>query len=178
MKYDFETRIDRKERGNLKYIVFTPEILKEKDIPSYSGAEFEFRPAPCVMDAVRSAAENGCFGFTLADGNYRRHVAWWWKNVRGADVQRDFHAVSDDIGVYDQTLNDAAVEEFLLSHHLFIDSCGLINRGAHCGIIRMIVVMICSSVCDNRREQVGIFECHGCGNASAHGKTGDCPPLT
>ena len=90
MKYDFETRIDRKERGNLKYIVFTPEILKEKDIPSYSGAEFEFRPAPCVMDAVRSAAENGCFGFTLADGNYRRHVSWWLKNVRGADVEEEW----------------------------------------------------------------------------------------
>lgn len=87
MKYDFETRIDRKERGNLKYMVFTPDILKQKDIPSYSGAEFEFRTAPCVMEVVKEAAENGCFGFTLADDNYRRHIAWWLKNVRGADVE-------------------------------------------------------------------------------------------
>ena len=90
MKYDFETRIDRRNRGNLKDMVFTPEILKEKNIPSYSGAEFEFRPAPCVMKAVSDAAWNGCFGFTLADENYRRHIAWWMKNVRGADVQEEW----------------------------------------------------------------------------------------
>ena len=77
MQYDFDTRVDRKNRGTIKELLFTPENIREKGFVSYSGAEFEFKTARPVIDAVKEAAENGLFGFTAADGNYFSHVTWW-----------------------------------------------------------------------------------------------------
>lgn len=86
MQYDFETRVDRKNRGNLKEILFTPEYIREKGYVSYAGAEFEFKTARPVIDAVKEAAENGLFGFTVPDENYLSHITWWLREVRGVEV--------------------------------------------------------------------------------------------
>lgn len=90
MQYDFESRVDRKRRGNLKEILFTPDYILEKGYVSYSGAEFEFKTARPVIDAVKEAAENGLFGFTVADENYLSHITWWLREVRGVEVPSDW----------------------------------------------------------------------------------------
>ncbi len=86
MKYDFSKRVNRENRGNIKRILFTPDSVNEAGVVSYAGAEFEFPTAPPVIEAVKEAAENGLFGFTVADDNYRDHIVWWVKNVRGIDI--------------------------------------------------------------------------------------------
>ncbi len=90
MKYDFDTRVNRKNRGNLKELMFTPEQVREKGVVCYSGAEFEFKTARPVIDAVKEAAENGLFGFTVADQNYYDHILWWMENVRGVSLSKDW----------------------------------------------------------------------------------------
>lgn len=86
MKYDFDTRVDRRNCGNLKALQFTPTHILERGFVSYAGAEFEFKTARPVIDAVKRAAENGLFGFTVADENYFSHVVWWLEQVRRAAV--------------------------------------------------------------------------------------------
>ena len=83
MQFDFESRVDRKNCGNLKELLFTPQNIREKGYVSFSGAEFEFKTARPVIDAVKAAAENGLFGFTVADENYLSHIVWWMREVRG-----------------------------------------------------------------------------------------------
>lgn len=83
----FEERVKREGYGNLKYDLFTPEVLKKNNIPSYSGAEFEFPTAPCVRNAVKDLAENGLFGFTVADDAYRSEILYWMKQVRHAEIE-------------------------------------------------------------------------------------------
>ena len=90
MKYDFDTRVDRKNRGNLKELMFTPDAVRKKGVVCFSGAEFEFKTARPVIDAVKEAAENGLFGFTVADQNYYDHILWWMKNVRGVTLEKDW----------------------------------------------------------------------------------------
>lgn len=90
MQYDFDTRVDRKNRGNIKELLFTPASVREKGYVSFSGAEFEFKTARPVIDAVKEAAENGLFGFTIADERYLSHVAWWMENVRKTKVSQDW----------------------------------------------------------------------------------------
>ena len=41
MQYDFDTRVDRTNRGTIKELLFTPENIREKGFVSYSGAEFD-----------------------------------------------------------------------------------------------------------------------------------------
>lgn len=90
MKYDFDTRVDRKRRGNMKELLFTPKNIREKGFVSYSGAEFEFRSAAPVIDAVKEMAENGLFGFTVADERYLSHIVWWMEHVRCAQIEPDW----------------------------------------------------------------------------------------
>ncbi len=70
----------------MKYLQFTPERIREKNLVSFSGAEFEFKTARPVIDAVKEAAENGLFGFTVPDENYLSHIVWWMKEVRGTEI--------------------------------------------------------------------------------------------
>ncbi len=86
MKYDFDTRVDRRNCGNLKALQFTPAHILERGFVSYAGAEFEFKTAQPVIDAVKKAAENGLFGFTIADEKYLSHVVWWLEQVRRTAV--------------------------------------------------------------------------------------------
>ncbi len=86
MNYEFNRRVNRENCGNIKRMLFTPDSVYESGVVSYAGAEFEFPTAPSVIDAVKRAADNGLFGFTVADGNYLDHVVWWVKNVRGTDI--------------------------------------------------------------------------------------------
>lgn len=90
MEYDFDTRVDRKNRGNIKELLFTPASVRKKGAISFSGAEFEFKTARPVIDAVKEAAENGLFGFTIADGQYLSHVVWWMENVREVRIPAEW----------------------------------------------------------------------------------------
>ena len=90
MKYDFETRVNRNNIGNMKSEWFTPHNVKEAGMVSFSGAEFEFKTAKPVIDAVKAYVENGLFGFTIADDNYLSHVVWWLKEVRNISVKPEW----------------------------------------------------------------------------------------
>ncbi|MGI6343504.1 MAG: MalY/PatB family protein [Bacillota bacterium] len=86
---DFETEVDRTNRGNLKDYL-TADKIKERGLPSFIGAEFDFRTAPVIREAVKEAAENGLFGFTICTPLYRERVRWWFKEVRDYEIEDDW----------------------------------------------------------------------------------------
>ncbi len=90
MSNAFETRVDRRDRGNLKALAFTPAHIREAGYVSFAGAEFEFPTAPAVIEAVQAAAGNGLFGYTVADAPYFDAVRWWLARVRQAEVPADW----------------------------------------------------------------------------------------
>jgi cystathionine beta-lyase len=89
MQFDFDTIVNRAGIGNLKdHLV--PQPVQDAGYMSFVGAEFEFRTAPCLIDAVVKAAENGLFGFTIANRRYLEAVQWWLETVRGYIVDKDW----------------------------------------------------------------------------------------
>ena len=85
MKFEFDKLINRYNIGNLKDITLLDNIRKAGMI-SFASAEMDFKTAPCVIEAVVRRAKNGLFGYTLQDKQYNDAIVWWFKTVRGWDI--------------------------------------------------------------------------------------------
>ncbi len=89
MRYDFDTAVDRSGIGNM-IEEWQPPAIRDAGLTSYWGAEFGFRTAPAIVDAVRKAAENGLFGYTIATPDYLDRVVWWFENRRGTRIRPEW----------------------------------------------------------------------------------------
>lgn len=87
--FDFETIVKRENCGSLK-MLFTPEVLKQKGIVTFAAGEMDFPTAPAINEAIKKAAENGLYGFTLPDDYYLSTVQSWLEKVRDAKVEKDW----------------------------------------------------------------------------------------
>jgi cystathionine beta-lyase len=89
MNYDFETLVKRRPSSNLKLRTTPREILDAGNI-SFDGAEPDFPTAPVIAEAIHNLAENGLYGFTLCDDEYREHVRWWMQHSRNTQIQPEW----------------------------------------------------------------------------------------
>ncbi len=74
--YDFDTPIDRRNTGALKWDRRTPREKALGLIPM-SVADMEFRTAPCVQAAVERAAAMGLYGYTDPEEHFFEAVLGW-----------------------------------------------------------------------------------------------------
>ena len=73
MKYDFDTPVNRRGTGSMKWDV--PE-----DVLPMWVADMDFKTAPEIIDAIRERAEHGVFGYTDVDQRwYDAYINWWDK---------------------------------------------------------------------------------------------------
>ncbi|MGB3407546.1 MAG: MalY/PatB family protein [Jannaschia sp.] len=49
-------------------------------------ADMDFRPPPCVLNAVQSQVDHGVMGYFGNDGPYREAIQWWMKTRHGWDI--------------------------------------------------------------------------------------------
>lgn len=89
MGYDFDTLVTRENNGNMKYSHTPKEIIKQNLI-SYAGAEMDFKTAPVIIEALQERVENGLYGYTLADDQYKDRVKWWLLHMRNWNVQKEW----------------------------------------------------------------------------------------
>lgn len=83
MTYDFDTIIDRKGTGSLKW--------KNGDamLPMWV-ADMDFETCPSVKEAIEKRASHGIFGYTiLSDGWYQAYMSWW-KNRHHFQIEKDW----------------------------------------------------------------------------------------
>lgn len=73
--------VSREGLGSLQESL-TPEPIRRAHVPSFGGAEFDFKTAPCIRRALVSYAEGGYYGFTCPDALYRERIAWWCAHAR------------------------------------------------------------------------------------------------
>lgn len=133
MKYDFDTLVDRKSIGNMKYIV-SSEQIKSKGIVSYAGAEMDFKTAPVIIDALKKRVDNGLFGFTIADDKYYDSIIWWMKNQRDWHVQNEsivptygtIHSVATAIRAFTEEGNGIIVQPPV--YHRYEQAVKRVNR--------------------------------------------------
>lgn len=88
MAFDFETVVSRRP-ANLKRMFTDPAVLAHGNV-SFDGAEPDYPTAPVIARAVRSLADNGLYGFTVADDAYRQAVCRWLSESRGIRISPDW----------------------------------------------------------------------------------------
>ncbi|MGN0316289.1 MAG: MalY/PatB family protein [Fusicatenibacter sp.] len=88
MQFDFHTVVFRGPE-NLKRKL-TPPGIDRKGYVSFAGAEMDFPTAPSVIREIKMAAENGLFGYTLADETYRECICRWMETQRGMRIHPEW----------------------------------------------------------------------------------------
>ncbi|QAX28045.1 MalY/PatB family protein [Leisingera sp. NJS204] len=72
-------------------------------IPAQDGlamwtADSDYETAPCVIDAVKAAAEHGVFGYSWQHLEYLQAVQWWMKTRHSWDIETDWVLTSQGLG--------------------------------------------------------------------------------
>lgn len=83
MVFEFETLACRVGNGNMKGGMMN---TMPDDAVMLSGAEMDFPTAPCIREALSNFAENGLYGYTLPDEEYRATVCRWMQLARSWSV--------------------------------------------------------------------------------------------
>ena len=58
MKYDFDSRYERRDTGSVKW------DIKENELPMWV-ADMDFKAAPAVIEALEKRVEHGIFGYCV-----------------------------------------------------------------------------------------------------------------
>jgi cystathionine beta-lyase len=61
-------------------------------------ADSDYPTAPCVLDAVRAAADNGIFGYSRDHLPYRQSVAWWLQTRHGWTIDPAWVLTAQGLG--------------------------------------------------------------------------------
>ena len=83
MKYDFDTKIDRRNTNALKWDV------ADGVLPMWV-ADMDFRTAPEVQDAIRERAAHGVFGYTVVPDAWYLAYMDWWDRRHGFAMEKDW----------------------------------------------------------------------------------------
>ncbi|KIC35030.1 MalY/PatB family protein [Leisingera sp. ANG-M7] len=61
-------------------------------------ADSDYETAPCVIEAVKKAAEHGVFGYSWQHPEYLKAVQWWMKNRHSWEIETDWILTSQGLG--------------------------------------------------------------------------------
>ncbi|MCH5199904.1 MAG: pyridoxal phosphate-dependent aminotransferase [Oscillospiraceae bacterium] len=80
--YDFDTVIDRKNTGSLKWDV------KENELPMWV-ADMDFRTAPEIVEAIAKRVEHGVYGYSVMPDEWYGAYIDWWSRRHGLTMEQE-----------------------------------------------------------------------------------------
>ena len=83
MNYDFDTPVNRRGTGSIKWDV------GENELPMWV-ADMDFRTAPEILEAMRERLEHGVFGYSGVPDEWYNAYTGWWKRRHGFEMHRDW----------------------------------------------------------------------------------------
>lgn len=83
MKYDFDTPVDRRNTGSLKWDV------SENELPMWV-ADMDFQTAPEIREAIAKRAEHGVFGYSIVPDKWQESIIDWWKRRHDFVIEKDW----------------------------------------------------------------------------------------
>ncbi|WP_264212109.1 MalY/PatB family protein [Leisingera thetidis] len=96
---DFDTIIDRRGTHSSKWDKMeTLYGVSAQDGLAMWTADSDYPTAPCVIDAVKQAAEHGVFGYSWQHPEYLQAGQWWMKNRHSWDIETDWILTSQGLG--------------------------------------------------------------------------------
>lgn len=99
MEFDFDTIVERRGTHSSKWDKLEQLYdLTSDDALAMWTADSDYRTAPCVIEAVRRAADHGVFGYSWDHPVYRDAIQWWMKTRHQWDIDTDWIVTSQGLG--------------------------------------------------------------------------------
>jgi cystathionine beta-lyase len=96
---DFDEIIDRRGSHSSKWDLLESRFgIPEADGLAMWTADSDYRTAPCVIEAVRAAAEHGIFGYFADYGAYHGAIQWWMQTRHGWTIDQDWILTAQGLG--------------------------------------------------------------------------------
>jgi len=89
MAFDFDTVIDRRGSGSMKWDC-RERVLLEKDVIPMWVADMDFPAPPAVVEVIRKRAEHAIYGYPLASASLLDSVVRWLRLRHRFDVRREW----------------------------------------------------------------------------------------
>ncbi|UWQ41685.1 pyridoxal phosphate-dependent aminotransferase [Leisingera aquaemixtae] len=96
---DFDTIIDRCGTHSSKWDKMETLFgVSPQDGLAMWTADSDFQTAPCVIEALKRAAEHGVFGYSWQHPEYLQAVQWWMKTRHSWDIETDWVLTTQGLG--------------------------------------------------------------------------------
>ena len=96
---DFDTIIDRRGTHSSKWDKMETLFgVSPQDGLAMWTADSDYQTAPCVIEAVKKAAEHGVFGYSWQHPEYLQAVQWWMKTRHSWDIETDWVLTTQGLG--------------------------------------------------------------------------------
>ncbi len=83
MKYDFDSVIDRRNTGSLKWNV------AKNELPMWV-ADMDFQTAPEIRDELERCLSHGIFGYTVVPEEWYAAICGWWETRHHFKMEKDW----------------------------------------------------------------------------------------
>ncbi len=83
MQYDFDTPVERRRTGSLKWDV------GESELPMWV-ADMDFKTAPEIVDALRRRTEIGAYGYSIVPNEWYEAIGDWWEKRHHFRLEKDW----------------------------------------------------------------------------------------
>ncbi|WP_108815572.1 MalY/PatB family protein [Loktanella sp. Alg231-35] len=95
----FNTPIDRRNTNSTKWDLMEPLFgVSPDDGLAMWTADSDYPTAPCVIEAVKAAAEHGVFGYGFENADYLNAVSWWMQARHGWTIENDWILTTQGLG--------------------------------------------------------------------------------
>ena len=96
---NFDHPIDRRGTHSSKWDKMeTLYGVSPEDGLSMWTADSDYATAPCVIDAIRKAADHGVFGYSWDHPDYLSAVQWWMQTRHNWAIEQDWILTSQGLG--------------------------------------------------------------------------------
>jgi len=95
----FNTHLDRRGTNSTKWDLMEKLYgVSPKDGLAMWTADSDYASAPCVIEAVRKAAERGVFGYEFETDSYFESIAWWMQTRHDWPIEKDWILTTQGLG--------------------------------------------------------------------------------
>ena len=95
-KYDFETIIDRRNSGCLKWDAWAKRGHAPDDLPLWV-ADMDFKTVPAAIEALTQRVQQGVYGYTMATEPYYVAVQNWFESRHGWRPERAWFVLTPGV---------------------------------------------------------------------------------
>jgi len=95
----FNSPIDRRGTNSTKWDLMEQLYgVSPDDGLAMWTADSDYQTAPCVIDAVKAAAEHGVFGYGIEDDAYLSAIQWWMQTRHDWAIEKDWIMTTQGLG--------------------------------------------------------------------------------